>query len=671
MDEIKIEAKPAKKGKKKGRIRNKLLLFIVPTVVVLVAVLVTVTVLIVRAKLTSMTISQLESSMSNQGDNISSWLDKNLEFFQTAKVTIEGTNADGEELQKLLDTYCGINSNAADGVYIITEDGDFQKAANSTKELNDPLNSEAYKQGLTRINMDYGSAYKDDDGEYVISAAGIIDDGGSKIRVLAADVSLQKISIIVNSDVKMSGASSFLVDDDSGTILAHRDSSLVSTELNENNSNPLLAGVAKKIASRDYDTEEVAGYVVSAQRIDGTDWVLVSYISTNVFMSNVSSLGRLMVVIGLIAVIIIVVITCLVINHVIAPISVISKHIGEMTSGDLTIEVKSTGNDEIGVMGDHVGEFAGKMRSMISSIAEEADKLKDEAEKSNEVSENMSDAAASSADAMQQLNDTVNQLAEAVNDIAENATVLANVVSDTKEKSDKAGKSMHETVGISGKGRDEMEQLSSAMDGILDSNGRLVESIGKVGEASDKITNIVGLIANISEETNLLSLNASIEAARAGEAGKGFAVVATEIGKLAQTSTENTQNIAELIEEIRRMIESVVEQSNANSQSIQENSGRIANAVQTFENIYNNIQTSNNLIKKMQEDFEKVSDVATNVAAISEEQAASADEILATSENMVVQARNIRESSQNVADNARELTQTADTLETFVRRFKV
>ncbi len=660
-----------KSHRKHGKIRNKLLVFIVPTVVVLVAVLVIVTVLIVRSKLTSMTISQLESSMSNQGDNIKSWLNENLEFFQTAKDTIEGIKPDDSELQRFLDTYCGVNSNASDGVYILTEDGKFMKASNSDKVIDNPLDSEAYKQGITRINMAYGSAYKDDNGQYVISASGIINDDNEKIRVLAADVSLQKISIIVNSDVKMSGASSFLVDEDTNIILAHRDSALVSTELTPENSNKLLSGISKKLRDRNYTTEEIADYVVAAQKVSGTDWILVSYISTDAFMSNVRSLGNMMILIGIIAVVIIIVITCIVINRVVAPISVISDYIMQMTSGDFTIAIKDTGNDEIGIMGEQVGEFAGKMRGMMASIAEEADKLKDESEKSNDVSEDMSEAASSSAEAMQQLNDTVNQLAIAVNDIAENATILANVVSDTKDNSDKAGKSMRETVDISSKGKDEMEQLSGAMDVILQSNNKLVDSIGKVGEASDKITDIVGLIANISEETNLLSLNASIEAARAGEAGKGFAVVATEIGKLAQTSSENTQNIAELVEEIRRMIEGVVEQSNSNAESIQNNSGRIAMAVQTFENIYNNIQNSDALIKKMQSDFERVSDVATNVAAISEEQAASADEILATSENMVEQAKNISSSSQNVAENAKELSQTADTLESFVRKFKV
>jgi methyl-accepting chemotaxis protein len=663
----KIEAKRQKTGK----IRTKLLIYIMPVVIATIVILVLLTATLSKQSMTKLAKNELDSSIANQGDNIESWLDKNLEFFATAKQTIENTHPDDTQLQTMLDSYYGFDKNSPNGLYIGTAGGKLYKASDSTKAESDVTSATWYKQGLTRVGMAYGSSYKDADGNSVISASGILNDGSDEIKVIAADVTLDQISIIVNSGVKMQDASSFLVDTADNTILAHRDSSLVSTKLSDADSDPLMSGVAKALAARDYSEATIGNYMVAYDQISGTDWVLVSYIQRSVILADVFKLSNILVIIGAIAVVIISIMIAGIVSKVIAPISSITKNISDMSSGDFTIAVNARSNDEIGVMGNKVGDFVANMRNMIASINSESERLKAQSDSSDQVSRTMFDASQSQAEAMKELNETVDQLASAVNDIAQNATTLATVVSDTRENSEKADTSMKETVDISQKGRDDMEQLSKAMSGIQETNNRLVESINKVGAASEEITNIVGLIGNIAEETNLLSLNASIEAARAGEAGKGFAVVATEIGKLAQTSADSANNIASLINEVHNLIGDAVGQANASAESIQQNSELIGTAVQTFDKIYANIQESNRLIEEMIKDVEKVDDVATNVAAISEEQAASADEILATSQNMVEQANNITRSSQDVADNSHELANTSETLTTYVQKFKI
>ncbi|MCR5772996.1 MAG: methyl-accepting chemotaxis protein [Butyrivibrio sp.] len=659
------------KKSKNGKVRNKLLLFIVPSVVITVLVLIAVTTILSRNSMIESAKSELSSSITNQGDNIESWLSENLQFFSTAKKTIEATAPSDQELQTMLDGWYGVNSNSSNGLYIASSNGETFKASEATLDLSDPLSTTWYKEGLTRVNMAYGSAYKNAEGTSVISASGILDDGGDDIRVISADVTLDKISIIVNSGVKMKNASSFLVDRTDNTILAHRDFSLVSTTLSASSSDTLLAGVANNISNEDYDETSIGDYMVDFREISGTTWILVSYIKTNVILADVNRIVNLSIIIGFIGIALISIIILLTINKAMAPLSDISKDIIAMSEGDFTIEVESKSNDEIGLMGDQVNEFVISMRKMLHSISDESDKLKVQSENSDTVSKTMYDASEAQSEAMKQLNQTVDQLAYAVNDIAQNATTLATVAADTRENSHKAESSMNETVEISIKGRDDMEQLNSAMAGMSDSNARLMESIDKVGNASNEITNIVGLIGEIAEETNLLSLNASIEAARAGEAGKGFAVVATQIAKLAQTSAESATNIGTLIDEVHNLIQDVVGQANESAASIEQNGVLIQTAVDTFDKIYDNIQTSNNLIREMITDVEKVDDVATNVAAISQEQAASADEILATSQNMVEQADNITKSSQDVADNSHELAGTSDTLTSYVQQFKI
>lgn len=147
----------------------------------------------------------------------------------------------------------------------------------------------------------------------------------------------------------------------------------------------------------------------------------------------------------------------------------------------------------------------------------------------------MNSAANIQSQSMTELNATVDQLSVSVNEIAQNATQLAGVVADTKEDSDKVEDKMRTTVEVSEKGKADMESVGNALHNIEISIHNLEEAVNKVGTASGEIVDIIKLIGDIAEETNLLSLNASIEAARAGEAGRGFAVVASQIGVLAKT----------------------------------------------------------------------------------------------------------------------------------------
>ena len=656
---------------RRKKIKNKLIFLLLPVVIVTILVLVGIATVLSRNSMTEMATAQLDSSISNQADNIEAWLDENLENFSTVKQVIEKTQPDEEGLQKILDSFYGFNKYCTEGPYVATADGRFYAASASGLRVTNPTGETFFKQGITSVNMNYGTAYTNDEGTSVISASGILNDGSGELKVIAADLSLDQISIIVNSGVKMDSAASFLIDASDNTILAHRDPERISTTLTTSDSDKLMAAIAERLETRDYDTVALNGYEVAFREIQGTDWVLVSYIADSVILKDVMKLTNLLIIVGIIAVIVIVIMINLLVSKVIAPLGHITKNITDMSAGDFTIEVKQESDDEIGLMGSKVSEFVESMRTMLSTINEESEKLKEQSDNSDRVSKDMFEASRSQADAMQNLNSTVDQLAVAVNEIAENATTLAMVVSDTRENSNQANESMKETVEISKKGRDDMEQLSVAMQGIKNSNDELVNKINDVGRASEEITKIVGLIAEIADETNLLSLNASIEAARAGEAGKGFAVVASEIGKLAQNSAASADNISRLINDVQKAINSVVEQAEASAENIDANSQLIDTAVDTFDQIYQNIEKSNELLDLMIQDVEKVDDVAGNVAAISEEQAASADEILETSHHMVEQANSITASSQDVADNSHELASTSDTLSAYVQQFKI
>ena len=652
-------------------IKAKLLGTIIPVVIVIVVVLVVVACQISAGIIEDNAANLLKTSVGSQESKIEAWINENLASFQMAKKTIEDMHADDDQIQKILDGYYNYSENYPDGLYLADSDGKILKASKSTKEENNATDSTWYKEGLTRVNMAVGTAYKNADGENVISASGILNDGSDDVRVISADMSLDRIAVIVNSFIEMDGAEALLVDKNSGMILANRDSALISKTLGESGQSALYRKIAKKISQKNYDLTTLDGNMTVFDEVNGTDWILVSYIPKSVVLSELSNLRNIMLIISLICILILCVLIERMTHVVISPVKKMTKVITAMAGGDFTVSMKVKGKDEIAVMGRSVEQFIESMKQMIKKIEEVSGKLKEQADASKNVSGEMNEAAGIQSQSMGEMNSTVDQLSISVNEIAQNATQLAGVVADTKSDSDTVENRMKETVEVSEKGREDMERVGEALGNIEVSIHNLETAVNKVGTASGEIVQIINLIGEIADETNLLSLNASIEAARAGEAGKGFAVVASEIGKLAQNSTESVANITNLIAEINRLVEDAVRQAGNSAGDISESAQLIQTAVDTFDTIFKNIQDTSHLIDNVVDEINKVDEVASNVAAISEEQAASSDEILATSESMLNQAENISKNSQQVEEESDKLAISADHLADQIKQFKI
>ncbi len=658
--------------KKEGMvsIKTKLLGVILPVVILIVVLLIGISYIISKNLLTQYSQNLLRSSIESQASEIESWLNENLAAFQIVKQTIEGTQPDEEQLQGMLDQYYGFDDNYPDGLYIGEQNGRIITAGEFEGNKGSVTDSIWYNEGLTRLNMGFTSAYTNAAGEAVISASGILNDKSGVLKVLSADMSLQRISIIVNSFVQMDDAQTFLVDASNGTILAHRDNSLISTKISSA-SGKFLQGVAAKIADYDLTPDEIDKNITYFMEVEGTNWILVSYVPSAVVYKDVKLIRTAMIIIGAISLLLLGILIARVVHIVISPVKNLTEAITAMTDGDFTVSVDTKSRDEIGLMSVHVEKFIDSMRQMISSIHGVSGKLHMQADNSTTVSGQMYDASRTQSQSMQELNNTVEQLSVSVNEIAENATTLAMVVAETRENGAKVDTKMKETVEVSEEGKTDMQNVGDAMKSINDSVTKLQAAIDKVGTASGEITNITSVISNIAEETNLLSLNASIEAARVGEAGKGFAVVATEIGKLAKNSAESVSSIEGLIYEINELVKDAVAQADNSVDNINNSSELVGGALKTFDVIFANIDEVNTLVQEMIEKVEKVDEVASSVAAISEEQAASSEEILATSDNMVEQANHITGYSETVASDAKELTRSAEELANQVAMFKI
>lgn len=659
--------------KKKGNIsiKAKLLGIIIPVVIAIILILVFTAYHVSSGIIEGYSKNLLESSVNSQASKIEAWLEENLASMQMAKTMIEKLHPDETQLQTILDASCGYSENYPDGLFLADANGSFLKGTDSKKQEPNPKESMWYQEGMTRVNMAVGSAHQNPDGTNVVSASGLLNDGSDTVRVIAADMTLDRISVIVNSFIEMHDAEAFLVDKDSSVILASRDSGLISRTLGADGQSAFYKDVEKKVSGKSYDFCTLDGNMTVFKEVNGTNWLLVSYVPTRVVLADLAGLRNLMIIFSIISILVLCVLIERVTHVVIRPVKEMTRVITSMASGDFTVSMKVKGNDEIAVMGRSVEHFIASMKEMIRQMGHVSDRLEKQAGSSKNVSGEMNSAANIQSQSMTELNATVDQLSVSVNEIAQNATQLAGVVADTKEDSDKVEDKMRTTVEVSEKGKADMESVGNALHNIEISIHNLEEAVDKVGTASGEIVDIIKLIGDIAEETNLLSLNASIEAARAGEAGRGFAVVASQIGVLAKNSADSVAHITSLINEINGLVDDAVKQAGSSASDIESSADLIHTAVDTFDQIFQNIQETSHLIEGVVEKINQVDQVATNVAAISEEQAASSDEILATSESMLQQAKSISKNSEQVEAEAGNLAESADQLADQVKQFQI
>ena len=230
---------------------------------------------------------------------------------------------------------------------------------------------------------------------------------------------------------------------------------------------------------------------------------------------------------------------------------------------------------------------------------------------------------------------------------------------------------MQLTVDVASRGRSDMETVNQAMESIVLSMKQLADTVGAVGSSTRQINSMVEIISDIAEQTELLSLNAAIEAASAGEAGKGFAVVAEEIRKLADISSSSATKISESISQINTQVTHMMEQTRQSVSYIEANSEKITASCEIFENIYGNVAEADKVLSKIVAEIANVDDVATNIAALSQEQSASTEEILASTELLAESSLQFSSDSKEMARGADHVSDAAFALAEHMRKFKI
>jgi len=209
---------------------------------------------------------------------------------------------------------------------------------------------------------------------------------------------------------------------------------------------------------------------------------------------------------------------------------------GSLAEGDLTVKATVT-EDITGAIADSINFAVEALRSLVSTINETAVQVAAAAQETQATAMHLAEAAEHQAQQIASASAQINEIASSIDEVSKNSVESADVA--------------QRSVQIAAKGAEVVRQTIQGMDNIRDQIQETSKRIKRLGESSQEIGSIVELINDISEQTNILALNAAIQAASAGEAGRGFAVVADEVQRLAERASNATKRIEALVQTIQ------------------------------------------------------------------------------------------------------------------------
>ncbi|MDZ5472738.1 methyl-accepting chemotaxis protein [Bacillus sp. 31A1R] len=564
-------------------------------------------------------------------------------------------------------------------IYLGTEKKDFtiypkvQGLPSNYDPTSRPWYAPAKKLGKGEFHVT--DAYLDGTGkEYMVTISTPLYEGKKLIGVLGVDLSLEKITSQI-ADTKVGASGYVILTDKEGALLAYKDKNLV---LDNKNISDLPIFKEKKGNDIYLDIDQVT-YVTTKE--DSTGWQIYSVITQEEVKSfsktisqnmsnristaetNLSALFSKLFTIQVVIVIVLLIVSVLIsfffAKYFISPINKLSIFLKEVASGDLSKKMSTKSKDEIAAlftsvnhMVDSLREMANKMTSLIHEVEKDSNILNEQVRVSSHVTETI-------ASAMMEVSKGSEQLAADMVNISSNVETNTKAVEVMTENIDKIVEHAKHTKSVTSKGQVDMENMNNKISMIVNQS---VESTSIMKELDQKlraITEITTLIHDISEQTNLLSLNASIEAARAGEQGKGFAVVALEVKKLAEQSSLSVGKIANLISEIQHDSHKALLNIDQGRQSAIEGAHMTKETEKSFLNIIHFIDYLSKDIdqiaiasEKLSESSQSISSFVDRVVAISEETSAGVEEVTSTTEEQ----RQAVDEVHHISDNLRNLT---------------
>ncbi len=328
---------------------------------------------------------------------------------------------------------------------------------------------------------------------------------------------------------------------------------------------------------------------------------------------------------------------------ILAPVKKTVEVIEAAAEGDLTKRINVDSKDEIGEMALHFNAFVEKLHEAIVHVAESSTEVSSAAGSLDKATEQMASGVEEAA--MQ-----VNSVATASEEMSKTSTEIAQNCVVAVKSSNAANQSVAGGQKIIG-------QSISAMNRISDRVRESSEVIKGLGERSDQIGEIVGLINDVADQTNLLALNAAIEAARAGEHGRGFAVVADEVRKLAERTSQATKEISDTIKAMQQETKKAVS-------SMQEGVNEVGIGA-------TEATKSGEALDEILDLINKVAAEINQIAVASEEETATTNEIASSIQKIAQVMQTTTETIQDNRDSSSRLATLSKELEKMVGQFRL